>query len=75
MYQAVRKNFEEKVSYIARTVTCSSAVPAPFLDTELAVAHFVGMNSADHLLDRFLVAAVVVDSLVHILHKHPVAAV
>src|SRR5712691_6318338 len=55
--------------------TTASAVTAPFLDTELAVVHFVGMNSADHLLDRFLVAARVVDSLVYILHKHPVAAV
>lgn len=55
--------------------TCSSAVTAPFLDTELAVAHFVGMNSAGHLLDRSLVAAVVLDSLVHILHKYPVTAV
>src|SRR6266849_2914066 len=48
--------------------TTASAVTAPFLDTELEAAHFVGMNSADHLLDRFLVAAVVVDRLVHILH-------
>ena len=47
----------------------------PFLDTAFARAHFVGMNNADHLLDRFLMAAVVVDNLIHILHKHPVAAV
>lgn len=48
----------------------SSAVPALFLDTELADAHFVDINSADHLLDRLLVAARVVDSLVHTVHKH-----
>lgn len=53
----------------------TSAVTASFLGTELAGVHFVGMNSADHLLDRFLVAAVVVDNPVHILHKHPLAGV
>jgi len=43
---------------------CTTVPTAPFLDSESAPADLVGMQNADHLLSRFLMAAVVVDNLV-----------